>query len=58
LPRTILYEKASLAKVLAALAAAGIATLDLSDRPQSRRASFFKRELQAAIQQAALCASQ
>jgi uncharacterized protein (DUF488 family) len=53
--RTIGYEKASLAEVLAALKAAGIATLiDVRDRPQSRRAGFSKRQLQAAIEEAGM----
>ncbi|HEX6842542.1 MAG TPA: DUF488 domain-containing protein [Stellaceae bacterium] len=52
---TIGYEKASLAEVLAALKAAGIATLiDVRDRPQSRRAGFSKRQLQAAIEDAGM----
>ena len=53
--RTIGYEKASLAEVLAALKAAGIGTLiDVRDRPQSRRAGFSKRQLQAAIEGAGM----
>ena len=53
--RTIGYEKASLAEVLAALEAAGIAVLiDVRDRPQSRRAGFSKRQLQAAIEGAGM----
>ena len=53
--RTIGYEKASLAEVLAALKAAGIATLiDIRDRPQSRRAGFSKRQLQAAVEDAGM----
>jgi uncharacterized protein (DUF488 family) len=48
---TIGYEKASQADVLAALEAAGIATLiDVRDRPQSRRAGFSKRQLEAAVE--------
>jgi uncharacterized protein (DUF488 family) len=47
---TIGYEKASQSEVLAALARAGVVTLiDVRDRPQSRRAGFSKRQLQAAI---------
>ena len=53
--QTIGYEKASLAEVLAALKAAGVATLiDIRDRPQSRRAGFSKRQLQAAIEEAGM----
>ena len=53
--RTIGYEKASLADVLASLKAAGIVTLiDVRDRPQSRRAGFSKRQLQAAIEEAGM----
>lgn len=53
--RTIGYEKASLAEVLAALEAAGVATLiDVRDRPQSRRAGFSKRQLQAAVEAAGM----
>jgi uncharacterized protein (DUF488 family) len=52
---TIGYEKASLAEVLAALKAAGIAMLiDVRDRPQSRRAGFSKRQLQAAVEEAGI----
>jgi uncharacterized protein (DUF488 family) len=52
---TIGYEKASQAEVIAALAAAGVATLiDVRDRPQSRRAGFSKRQLQAGIETAGL----
>lgn len=52
---TIGYEKASLAEVLAALKAAGVATLiDVRDRPQSRRAGFSKRQLQAAVEDAGM----
>jgi uncharacterized protein (DUF488 family) len=48
---TIGYEKASQAEVLAALERAGVATLiDVRDRPQSRRAGFSKRQLQAAVE--------
>jgi uncharacterized protein (DUF488 family) len=48
---TIGYEKASQAEVLAALERAGVAVLiDVRDRPQSRRAGFSKRQLQAAIE--------
>jgi uncharacterized protein (DUF488 family) len=49
---TIGYEKASQAEVLAALARAGVRTLiDVRDRPQSRRAGFSKRQLQAAVEE-------
>jgi uncharacterized protein (DUF488 family) len=49
---TIGYEKASQADVLAALARAGVQTLiDVRDRPQSRRAGFSKRQLQAAVEE-------
>jgi uncharacterized protein (DUF488 family) len=49
---TIGYEKASQADVLAALLRAGVATvIDVRDRPQSRRAGFSKRQLQAAIEE-------
>jgi uncharacterized protein (DUF488 family) len=49
---TIGYEKAGQADVVAALAAAGVETLiDVRDRPQSRRAGFSKRQLQAAIEE-------
>ena len=52
---TIGYEKASLRDVLATLADAGVAILiDVRDRPQSRRAGFSKRQLQAAIEEAGL----
>jgi uncharacterized protein (DUF488 family) len=48
---TIGYEKASQAEVLAALERAGVTVLiDVRDRPQSRRAGFSKRQLQAAIE--------
>jgi uncharacterized protein (DUF488 family) len=53
--RTIGYEKASLADVIAALKAAGIAMLiDVRDRPQSRRGGFSKRQLQAAVEEAGM----
>ena len=49
---TIGYEKAAQRDVLAALAAAGVEILiDVRDRPQSRRAGFSKRQLQAAIEE-------
>jgi uncharacterized protein (DUF488 family) len=49
---TIGYEKAGQGDVLAALDAAGVETLiDVRDRPQSRRAGFSKRQLQAAIEE-------
>ncbi len=52
---TIGYEKASQGEVLAALQAAGVATLiDVRDRPLSRRAGFSKRQLQAAIEEAGM----
>ena len=52
---TIGYEKASLADVLAALAAAEVAILiDIRDRPQSRRAGFSKRQLAASAEAAGL----
>lgn len=52
---TIGYEKASQGEVLAALAAAGVATLiDVRDRPLSRRAGFSKRQLQAAVEAAGM----
>jgi len=52
---TIGYEKASLADVLATLEAAGVALLiDVRDRPQSRRAGFSKRQLQAGVEAAGL----
>ena len=48
---TIGYEKASQGDVLAALTAAGVETLiDVRDRPQSRRAGFSKRQLEAGIE--------
>jgi len=52
---TIGYEKASQTDVLAALAEAGIKTLiDVRDRPQSRRAGFSKRQLQAGVEAAGM----
>ena len=52
---TIGYEKASQGDVVAALTAAGVATLiDVRDRPQSRRAGFSKRQLQAAVEEAGM----
>jgi uncharacterized protein (DUF488 family) len=52
---TIGYEKASQGDVLAALAAAKIATLiDVRDLPLSRRAGFSKRSLQAAVEAAGM----
>jgi uncharacterized protein (DUF488 family) len=52
---TIGYEKAGQQEVLAALAAAKVATLiDVRDRPQSRRAGFSKRQLQAAVEAAGM----
>ena len=53
--RTIGYEKASLDDVLGALEASGVATLiDVRDRPQSRRAGFSKRQLQASAEAAGM----
>jgi uncharacterized protein (DUF488 family) len=47
------YEKALLQDVIAALKAAGVATLiDVRDRPISRRPGFSKRQLAAAIEAA------
>jgi uncharacterized protein (DUF488 family) len=52
---TIGYEKAASSEVMAALATAGIATLiDVRDRPQSRRAGFSKRQLQATVEAAGM----
>jgi uncharacterized protein (DUF488 family) len=52
---TIGYERASQTEVLAALADAGIKTLiDVRDRPQSRRAGFSKRQLQASVEAAGM----
>ena len=52
---TIGYEKARLADVIAALAAAGVATLiDVRDRPISRRPGFSKRQLAAAVEEAGM----
>ena len=52
---TIGYEKARLADVVAALAAAGVATLiDVRDRPISRRPGFSKRQLAAAVEAAGI----
>ena len=52
---TIGYEKASQRDVVATLAAAGIAILiDVRDRPQSRRAGFSKRQLEAAVEDAGM----
>ena len=52
---TIGYEKARLADVVAALAAAGVATLiDVRDRPISRRPGFSKRQLAAAMEEAGI----
>jgi len=52
---TIGYEKAAPRDVLAALAAAKVATvIDVRDRPQSRRAGFSKRQLQAAVEDAGM----
>ncbi len=52
---TIGYEKARLGDVVAALAAAGVATLiDVRDRPISRRPGFSKRQLAAAAEEAGI----
>jgi len=52
---TIGYEKARLAEIVAALKAAGVATLiDIRDRPQSRRPGFSKRQLAAGVEEAAI----
>ena len=49
------YEKALLQDVIAALKAAGVATLiDVRDRPISRRPGFSKRQLAAAIEEAGM----
>lgn len=52
---TIGYEKARLGDVVAALMAAGVATLiDVRDRPISRRPGFSKRQLSAAVEEAGM----
>ena len=52
---TIGYEKARPADVVAALGAAGVATLiDVRDRPISRRPGFSKRQLAAAVEEAGI----
>jgi uncharacterized protein (DUF488 family) len=52
---TIGYEKATLAEVLAALREARVETLlDVRDLPNSRRAGFSKRQLQAAVEEAGM----
>lgn len=52
---TIGYEKARLADVLAALAAAGIGVLlDVRDRPISRRPGFSKRQLAASVEESGM----
>ncbi len=52
---TIGYEKARQGDVVAALAAAGVATLiDVRDRPISRRPGFSKNQLAAAIEAAGM----
>src|SRR5580658_5162985 len=49
------YEKARLAGVVAALRAAGVATLiDVRDRPQSRRPGFSRRQLEAGLAEAGI----
>jgi uncharacterized protein (DUF488 family) len=53
--RTIGYEKARLADVIASLGAAGVAVLlDVRDRPISRRPGFSKRQLAAAVEEAGM----
>lgn len=52
---TIGYEKARLADVVAALAAAGVVTLiDVRDRPISRRPGFSKHQLAAGLEEAGI----
>ncbi|MGH7092215.1 MAG: DUF488 family protein [Stellaceae bacterium] len=52
---TIGYEKARQADVIAALGAAGVATvIDVRDRPQSRRPGFSKSQLSAALEAAGI----
>ena len=52
---TIGYERALLGDVIAALSAAGVATLiDVRDRPISRRPGFSKRQLAAAVEEAGM----
>lgn len=52
---TIGYEKARLADVIAALAAARVAVLiDVRDRPISRRPGFSKRQLAASVEEAGI----
>jgi len=52
---TIGYEKALLKDVIAALVAAGVATLlDVRDRPILRRPGFSKRQLAAAVEDAGM----
>jgi len=49
------YEKARLADVVAALNAAGVATLiDVRDRPQSRRPGFSKNQLAAGLEESGI----
>jgi len=49
------YEKARLGDVVAALRAAGVATLiDVRDRPISRRPGFSKHQLAAAVEAAGI----
>jgi len=49
------YEKARLADVVAALKAAGVATLiDVRDRPISRRPGFSKNQLAAGLEEAGI----
>ncbi len=52
---TIGYEKTGQAALVATLTRAGVKTLiDVRDRPQSRRAGFSKRQLQAAVEEAGI----
>ena len=52
---TIGYEKARQGDVIAALSAAGVATLiDVRDRPISRRPGFSKNQLAAAVEEAGM----
>lgn len=52
---TIGYERASLAAVIAALKAAEIAiVLDIRELPNSRRAGFSRRQLEAGLAEAAI----
>ena len=52
---TIGYQKALLRDIIATINAAGVATsLDVRDRPVSRRPGFSKRQLAAAIEDAGM----